>query len=140
VHDFDEAREARYHADRQFRIGGEVFTHRPTIRPEHMARYEDMGKDTSATEAMEIIDALIIAWIDTSDDPDAHDRYRALRLREDDPIGGGDLSDVVRWLYRQSTRRPTQEPDLSSDGRESTGTISKETSSTEPAVALAASE
>lgn len=132
MHDFDPDREKRYEEDRQFKIGGEVFTHRPTVRPERMAAYEDMGAEATATNAVEIIDALILAWIDTTDDPTAHDRYRALREREEDPIGGGDLSDVVKWLYRQSTRRPTRAPVSSEDGRETTGTPSTPISSTAP--------
>lgn len=133
MHDFDIDRAARYEEDRTFKIGGETFTHRPTVRPERMAAYEEMPLDITATEATKLTDDLIVAWLDTTNDPDAVDRYRKLREREDDPIGGGDLSDIIRWLYRQSTRRPTQSPAPSSDGSGATGTTSTETSSSEPA-------
>jgi len=133
MYDFDEDRSARFEADRRFKIGGEVFQHRPGVRPETMAAWEEIGRETSASEAIKITDALMLAWIDTTADPTAHDRYKALRERENDPISGSDLSHVIMWLYRQSSRRPTVAPASSSDGRETTGTTSTETSSTEQA-------
>lgn len=135
MHDFDEERLAKYQEDRSFKLGGETFTHRPTVRPELMAAWEDIANETSATEAVEIMDRLIYAWLDTDADPTVVERFKALRLREEDPIGGGDLSKLVTWLYRQSTRRPTTPPESSSDGSGSNGTTSTEISSTEPAAA-----
>jgi hypothetical protein len=135
MHDFDEARLARYEEDRKFKLGGEIFTHRPAVRPELMAAYEDLGTTATAHEALQVLDDLIVAWIDPTDDPDAVERYHALRAREEDPIGGSDLSQLVSWLYRQSTRRPTSAPTSSEDGRVTTGTNSTDGSSAEPAVA-----
>lgn len=133
MHDFDEHRHAKLNEDRRFKIGGEVFTHRPGIRPERMIAWESINAETSAVEALEITDGLIIAWLDTDADPSQEERYRKLREREEDPLSGGDLNSVIMWLYRQSTRRPTGAPTSSSDGRGSTGTESTATSSTAPA-------
>lgn len=131
MHDFDVDRAAKYEQDRSFKIGGEKFIHRPSVRPELMADWEDISTTTPAREVLAITDALIVAWLDTDADPTGPDRYKALRQRDSDPIGGGDLSALVTWLYRQSTRRPTVPPSPSSDGSGATGTTSTATSSTE---------
>ena len=131
MQDFDIERAKRYEADRRFKIGGEVFVHKPTVRPDLMIAYEDMARDASAKEALEIMDDLVIGWLDTTDDPDAVERYRELRLRDEDPIGGGDLSDLVKWLYQNSARRPTTASTSSDDGRKITGTSSTDGSSPE---------
>jgi len=131
LQDFDIERAKRYEADRRFKIGGEVFVHKPTVRPDLMIAYEDMARDASAKEALEIMDDLVIGWLDTTDDPDAVERYRELRLRDEDPIGGGDLSDLVKWLYQNSARRPTTASTSSDDGRKITGTSSTDGSSPE---------
>jgi hypothetical protein len=138
MHDFDIDREARYQEDRKFKLGGEIFTHRPGIRPELMADWEGISATTSAQEAIEITDRLVIAWIDPTDDPTAVERYKTLRQREEDPISGGDLSTLIFWLYRQSTRRPTEQSTSSDNGHETTGTTSTATSSSEPEPASAA--
>lgn len=135
MQDFDIDRQARWHADRQFKLGGEVFTHRPGVRPELMAEWEGIDASTSAVEALAITDRLIKAWIDTTDDSTAVKRFEALRQREEDPISGGDLSTLIFWLYRQSTRRPTEPSTSSDNGHGTTGESSTEISSTEPAVA-----
>jgi hypothetical protein len=132
MHDFDIDREARWQADRQFKLGGEVFTHRPGVRPELMAEWEGIDANTSAVDALAITDRLIKAWIDTTDDPDAVKRFEVLRQREEDPISGGDLSTLIFWLYRQSTRRPTEPSTSSDNGHGTTGAPSTATSSTEP--------
>lgn len=135
MHDFDEERLVKYQEDRKFKLGGEEFTHRPTVRPELMAEWEDITNETTAKEALVLTDRLILAWLDTDADPTAVKRFKALRERETDPIGGGDLSKLVTWLYRQSTRRPTTTPEPSSAGSGSTGTTVTGISSTEPAAA-----
>lgn len=131
MQDFDIERAKRYEADRRFKIGGEVFVHKPTVRPDLMIAYEDMARDASAKEALDILDDLVIGWLDTTEDPGAVERYRELRLRDEDPIGGGDLSDLVKWLYQNSARRPTTASTSSDDGRKITGTSSTDGSSPE---------
>ena len=131
MQDFDIERAKRWEEDRRFKIGGEVFTHKPTVRPELMTAYEDMAGSATGTEALAIMDALIVGWLDTTEDPEALDRFRALREREDDPLGGGDLSDIVKWLYQNSARRPTTASTSSDAGRTTTGTTSTDGSSPE---------
>jgi hypothetical protein len=134
MHDFDRDREQRHSADRQFKIGGEVFTRRPAVRPEAMTAYEDLTPGASASEAVEVIDNLILAFLEPSD----HERYRALREREEDPLNVTDLNDLVRWLIIETTRRPTQQPSPSTAGSEPTGIRSMENSSSEQDAASAA--
>lgn len=135
MHDFDPARAERYHEDRQFKLGGEIFTYRPGVKPEKMAAYEDLDLTATAEETLRVVDDLIVSWLDTNDDPTAVERWRAIREREDDPITGKDISDLAVWLYAQTTRRPTQQPSPSGDGSETTGTTSTDGSSPEPVAA-----
>ena len=136
MRDFDLERRERYEVDRTFRIGGETFVRKPAVRPEVMLAYEDMSMEATAADSLEVVDQTILSFIEDTDG--AHDRYRALRERDEDPVSIRDLNGLVVWLIAESTKRPTSALSLSEPGREPTGTTSKETSSTEPAEASAA--
>jgi hypothetical protein len=138
LHDFDIDRQYRHEGDRQFKLGGEVFTHRGGIRPEVQQQWEEMPAETPGSEALKITDALIVAWLDTDADPTGPERFRKLRERESDPITGRDINNLIVWLYTQSTRRPTEPLSSSEDGRGETTPTSTATSSTEPVEASAA--
>lgn len=138
MHDFDIDRAHRFEGDMKFKIGGEVFAHRPAVRPEVQQAWEEIDKNTTGAEALEITDNLIVAWLDTDQDPTAETRWRELRARETDPISQRDLTSLIVWLYSQSTRRPTEPLSSSEGGRGATGTSLTATSSTERAEASAA--
>ncbi len=125
MHDFDERREERATADREFKLGGEVFVRRSGIRPERMTDYEDLTPQASSRDALKVIDNLILSFLE----PDGHDRYLKLREREEDPLTVSDLNDLVRWLISETTGRPTRLLSLSTPGPEQSGTPSTATSS-----------
>lgn len=58
----------------------------------------------------------------------AHDRYRAARANDDDPIGMKDLTDLIQWLVEVQTGRPTELPPGSSGSPESGGVTSTDDS------------
>jgi hypothetical protein len=124
---FDEQRAERAALDRDFIIGGEHFRARPGVRPEKLSRYDDLDADSTVEETLAIVDELILAMIE--EDDNAHERYRALRLRDDDPVTVEDLQELVKWLMEAQTGRPTGQPGDSSAGPERTGTISTVASS-----------
>lgn len=124
---FDEARQARFDQDRDFQIGGQVFRARASVRPELLAPYESLDENTSASDALVIIDDLLVAMIEPNDD--AHARYRTLREREEDAVGMEDLQELVKWLMEVQTGRPTEQPGGSSAGPGTPGTTSTGTSS-----------
>ena len=132
-HDFDIARRERAEEDREFTLGGETFVRKPAVRPEVMIAYEDMTVEHSAAESLKVIDTLILAFLEDVDD--AHDRYRALRARDDDAVNVRDLNEVIRWLIMESTKRPTSALSLSTGGRAENGTPSTAISSIGPAKA-----
>lgn len=133
MHDFDLERQERYTADREFKLGGEIFIRKPAVRPEVMIAYEDMSMEASAAESLAVVDKTILSFIE--DTNDAHARYQALRERDEDPVSIRDLNQLVVWLISESTKRPTSALLLSEPGRAPTGTNSTATSSTEPAAA-----
>ena len=134
--DFDEGRVAALNtpeADRTFVIGGETFTCRASVRPEVMFEIAEMDADTPSPQVFAIIDRLVLNMIEPVND--AQNRWRALREREDDPLTINDLNGLVSWLVEQQAGRPTEAPSLSLPGRETNGTPSTASSSSDPAAA-----
>lgn len=117
--DFDQNRALRKARDRTFRIGGETFTMKASVRPEVLVEYEGMQKSDSNKDALRVLDEAICAFIEEEDGPD---RYRAVRSRDDDPVDIVDIQDLVKWLVEEHTSRPTSRPSASSDGPRTTGT------------------
>lgn len=112
--DFDQVREERRQADRSFKIGGETFVRKVGVRPEVLAEYEKLEETTAATETLELIDGIVVDLIEDADG--GHDRYRALRQREEDPLSLADMQEMVQWLVEEETGRPTQPPSPSTRG------------------------
>jgi len=120
VKDFDEARRRRAEQDREFTIGGERFVMRAGVRPEVLAPYEGLTADTSPTESLQIIDELVMAFVEPTDD--AARRWVRLRERDDDPVTLQDLTELVQWLVEGQTGRPTVPPSPSTRSSEISGT------------------
>jgi len=119
--DFDIARDERSAQDRDFRIGGESFRMKSAVRPEAMIGYEGLTGETSALDALRVVDDMVISFLEGAD---AEARYRKLRERDEDPVSMDDLNALVEWLVTEQTGRPTQVPSPSSGGHESTGASS----------------
>jgi hypothetical protein len=128
VKDFDAVREQRAQEDRSFKIGGETFVRKVGVRPEVLAEYDQIGADTSATETLKIVDECILAMVENHDG--SHERWSALRTREEDPVTLGDMQALVEWLIEEETERsPTQPSSPSTGGRKPTRTRSTGASS-----------
>jgi hypothetical protein len=128
VRDFDDERAQRAARDRSFRIHGELFYVKPGVRPEVLVPYEDMSTETSATDALSTIDALVLGFISHDDPPGACDRWRAIRADEEDPLTMEDLTSLVEFLIETATGRPptrasssTASPETPRPGTSSTG-------------------
>jgi hypothetical protein len=121
VIDLDEQRRERP-SEVRIMLGGETFRARTTVRPEATLPWDDFyeGEDTSMRRQIEVADQVIMEFL-ISDD---HDKWRALRAREEDPIGTADIIRFVRALQEAAADRPT-EP----SGDSSTGIASGEASS-----------
>lgn len=130
--DFDAAREERNDpaVDRTFRIGGELFEYRSSVRPEDLVAYDELTLSTPAGEVLRVADETIKVFLK---DDDNRERWDALRARTEDPITGRDINDLTVWLIQMQTGRPTPAPSPSGDGRAPNGTPSTENSS--PALA-----
>lgn len=122
--DFDAVRTARIGSDeeRSFKILGEVFIAKASVKPEVLTKYENLEEAEGAQTTLEIIDELVLSMIqDGAEGEEAEARYRAIRAREDDPIALADLQNIVEWLVERQTGRPTGKPGNSSAGRGRTG-------------------
>lgn len=127
--DLDLKREERSQRDRTFQIGGEHFVMRVGVRPEVLAAYDDLTEESTAVDGINVMDEVILSHIE--DINGAHDRWRELRTRDDDPVTVDDLAALVEWLLAEQTGRPTQRPSASGRGPENppTGTPSTVVSS-----------
>ncbi len=139
MHDFDIERAERQKADRSFKIAGETFARRASVRPEALEEWEDytpIGR--SQAEALAVIDRTIKALIEPGAKGEAHKRWDNLRKRDDDPVTLADMiglrdeegvllrDGLIQWLTAEMAGRPTG-PSVSSSG----GPGASETSSTE---------
>lgn len=128
---FDEERLAAIEkmGDRTFELGGETFTRRATIRPETANHYsvllQDFLNEMPAEESLKRTDETILVLIES----EGHDRWRALREREDDAIDNRTLAKVLNWLVAEMAGRPTEAPEPSGNGRAQKETRSKDKSS-----------
>lgn len=82
---------------------------------------------STLAETLEALDLTILGLMENGED--AHERYRGLRARIDDPLTTDDLKAVVEWCVAETTGRPTMSPSVSTAGREQTETPSTEDSS-----------
>lgn len=126
--DFDVERQFRSDQDRDFKIGGEVFRAKASVRPEVLVPFDEIGEETTSTETLAIIDELVVNMLEPNDDSEA--RYRALRERADDAVSLDDLQELAKYLVEvQTGGRPTEQPGDSSAGPGNTGTNSTDISS-----------
>jgi len=134
--DFDDHRRKKAEAtrkEREFILGGEPFTARATVRPEAFAAWDSLNmEEATPTEILKTADDTILQMIEKKDG--AHDRYRAVRERDDDDaIGLEDLTDLIQWLVEVQSGRPTEPPSDSGPSPSETGTSSTaDSSSPEP--------
>ena len=125
---FDEERKAEIDAlgDRSFEVGGETFTRRATIRPETALSYAALFQgELTPEESLKASDNGIMALIES----EGHERWLALRAREDDALDNKTINKVLTWLIAQASGRPTEAPSSSGNGRKRTGTKSTDESS-----------
>jgi hypothetical protein len=131
VKNFDDHRKKKdeaTRAEREFQLGGEQFTAKARVRPEAFMEWDSMDmEETPASEILVMADRTILSLIEKKDG--AHDRYRAVRENEEDPLSLEDLTDLIQWLVEvQSGGRPTEKSSGSSTSPDETGTNSTDNS------------
>jgi hypothetical protein len=141
VKDYDAERQQRHKereqalGDRQFKLGGEIFTYRANVSYDVLRR---LTSDAPLTGSA-YIDAIELSCLEMiEDDDDAHKRFIALSSRDKDPVTLEDLQAVFSGLVEDAFKRPTQASLPSGVTDAATGTSSTETPSTAPAEALVA--
>ena len=107
--DFDEGRIAPA-SDRTFRIGGETFVRKATVRPEALLGWDGITPESKSTETLKVVDQLI------SDFVTEPAKWRELRQREEDPVSLQDMMKIVEWLIAGVTGFPTTAPSPSGPG------------------------
>jgi hypothetical protein len=115
---FDEERQK----DLDFIIRGEKFRMK-MVRPEVIGAWEDEPTPEKSIDALAYTSNRIKDFIENSDG--SHDRWEALRAREDDPISMGELNELLIWMVEVQSARPTRQPSPSSSGRGRTAASSK---------------
>lgn len=115
---FDEERQQ----DLGFIIRGENFT-MVMVRPEVIGSWEDQDIPVKSMDAIAFTSDKIKQFISNSDG--SHDRWDALRAREEDPISLGELNELLVWMVEVQSARPTRSPSPSSTGRGRTAASSK---------------
>lgn len=107
--------------DREFTVGGETF-HWRDVRPEVLTSFEPSENGSADENATwRLMDDQILLFIS----PDEHDRWRALRARDDRPVTIAQLNAILLWLMEEQTGRPTVQPSPSAPGRGRTAATSK---------------
>lgn len=101
-------------AERTFTIRGEKFVAKVAVKPEVLAKWDEMPPDAKVIDYTATFDSLVVAMIEPHDDALA--RWQRVREQEDDPVSFEELGDVVRWLVEATSGRPTGLPSGSSDG------------------------
>lgn len=133
VRDFDAERQERFARPRTFKIGGEAFTFHRGLRPEDFnaiaGDYFGITPDTNQDEAIRIVDATIVGFLESEDDKG---RWAELRKRETEAITGRDMRQILEMIFEEQTGHPTTLPEPSVNGDESTGESLTESSSSDP--------
>lgn len=119
--DFDQERQYRSDRDRDFKIAGQHFRARSSVRPEVLMPFSEIDGTTDGAEVLKVIDDLVLNMIEPNDD--AHARWRQVReLEGDEAVSLGDLQDLAEWLSEVQMARPSERPGDSSSGPGTTGT------------------
>ncbi len=107
--------------DREFRVGGETF-HWRDVRPEVLTSFEpsENGAD-DPNAAWRLMDDQILLFIAS----DEHERWKAVRAQDDDPVTIQQINAILTWLMEEQTGRPTEAPSPSGSGRTRTAATSK---------------
>lgn len=100
--------------DMTFEVCGEKFTVK-TVRPEVLALWEDETDPETAVAALEVVDKRILAFLDNGNGQ--HDRWKAMREREDNSPSMGQIRGILEWMIEVQTARPTNPPSSSGRGR-----------------------
>jgi hypothetical protein len=108
--------------DRELTVGGETF-HWRDVRPEVLTSFEpsDAADDKDDNAAWRLMDDQILLFLAA----DEHDKWKALRARQDNPVTIAQLNAILLWLMEQQTGRPTVQPSPSVPGRGPTAVTSK---------------
>ena len=108
--------------DRELTVGGEQF-HWRDVRPEVLTSFEpSVNGDSDENAAWRLMDDQILLFLAQ----DEHDKWRALRAREDNSVMIQQLNAILLWLMEQQTGRPTVTPSPSAPGRGRTAATSKD--------------
>ncbi len=103
-------------SDREFTVGGETF-HWRFQSPESLEEFSE----STELEGFPLLDAQILLFIVE----DEHDKYRDLRARKENPIPGGLIIEMIKWLVEQQSDFPTVQPSPLASGRGKTAPTSK---------------
>lgn len=126
MRNFDEERaEVTPVAERQFTLGGHVFTRRDRVRPEALAQIEDAGMAGSSSDVLVELDKGVLMFLED----DEKEAYTKVRTDEKNPVSLRDLQALSEWLVEEETKLPTTAPSASTDGRSTTPSSSPEQSS-----------
>lgn len=106
--------------DREFTVGGETF-HWRDVRPEVLTSFSPSETEGDDNAAWRLMDDQILLFLAA----DEHDRWRALRSRDDNPVTIAQLNAILLWLMEEQTGRPTQAPSPSASGRTTTKATSR---------------
>lgn len=104
-----------------FEVCGEMFKMR-LVKPEVLAKLQDMGVPESNVKSLELMDEQIMAFLDNSNGQ--IDRWKAMRERENNTPSQGQLQDILVWMVEVQTARPTEQPTPSGRGRGKSGATS----------------
>ena len=108
--------------DREFTVGGETF-HWRDVRPEVLTTFDtDETPSGDLNDTWKVVDARVLQFLE----PDEHDRWRALRARDENPVTIAQLNAIVTWFIEAQTGRPTEAPSPSASGRTKTAATSKD--------------
>jgi hypothetical protein len=107
--------------DLDFQIGGETF-HMKTVRPEVLASWEDAPIPENSADALKVLDERLLIFLDNGNGQ--HERWKALREREDNALSMGQLRAVLEWMVEVQSTLPTEPPSPSARGRGKTATSS----------------
>lgn len=107
--------------DREFTVGGQKFRWRD-VRPEVLTSFEPSENgDGDPNGAWRLMDDQILLFLE----PDAHERWKELRARDEDAVTIAQLNAILLWLMEEQTGRPTVQPSPSAPGRGQTAATSK---------------
>lgn len=106
--------------DRQFKVQDEVFTWRD-VRPEVLTAFEMSTNGDDPDAVWKLMDAQILLFLEE----ESHERWKALRVRDKEPVTIGQMNALLTWLMEEQTGRPTEAPSPSASGPGKTARSSK---------------